>query len=139
MIPYLYIIVIVLAVNSCAGQKSSSKTNDKNFVEKVKSNFVVTKIDSTASYYFVYVLKDESTYKIISRKQDAKAELKKIQLENTYFFELSDIKTDNGNPLTGFSSTDPCFLLEDKTEVCREKGIFGPYRTENLKGIFYKK
>ncbi|MGV8947172.1 MAG: hypothetical protein ACOH1N_12135 [Lutibacter sp.] len=136
----LSLVIVASTMNSCVGQKSSLKKSDKNSVMEISGNFLITKIDSTTGYYFVYGSKNQAFYKIISKKESNQNDMKTIKLGETYFFNLNNfIKPNSDNPLTGFSSTDPCFFLDDKTEICREEGVLGIYVTENLKGITYQK
>ncbi len=139
MIRYLHIMIIILTVNSCAVHKVN-KNNKKNRSDySISSKFLITKIDSTNSYYLVYCSKNKKSYKIISKKVDNRNALNKIELGKKYFFELNDfLQKTNNNPLTGFCSAVPCFFLDDETEICHEDGVLGPYKTQNLKGIFYK-
>ncbi len=140
MLRYLYIIVVILTVNSCAGQKAEVNSKKETRGNSIYGEFAITKIDSTTSYYLIYCSKDEKSYQIISKKVNDKNTFSKIELGKKYLFELNEfLQTTNDNPLTGFSSADPCFFLDDKTEICREKDVFGPYVTKNLAGIYYVK
>lgn len=136
----LSLAIVASTMNSCVGQKSSSKKNDNSSIMEISGNFLITKVDSTASYYFIYGSKNQASYKIISKKQSLESNMETIRIGETYFFNLNDfMKRNSDNPLTGFSSTDPCFFLDDKTEVCREDNVLGPYKTENLRGLTYQK
>ena len=127
-------------MNSCVGQRTALKKSDKSYTEAMSGNFIITKIDSSALYYFIYVSKDQVLRKIISKKENIQNDLTRIKLGKTYFFNLNDfIYRDSDNPLTGFISMDFCYSLDDDTLVCPEDGVWGIYRTENLKGLIYQK
>lgn len=138
MFRYIFILILItLTTTSCAGQKRELK-NEKS-IKTITGNFVITKIDSTASYYLIYGSKKEDSYKIISRKEVKQNGLKTLEIGKSYLLSLKNFIQPNNNPLTGYSSSDPCFFLDDKTEICREKDVFGPYMTEDLIGLYYVK
>jgi hypothetical protein len=134
----LKMFVIIGFLNSCIAQKNVSDVNKSDMISGV---FTINKIDDTASFHLIYVIKDNNTYKIISRKTESLKDLEKIELNKSYKLKLVNYLelTKSDNPLTGFSSSDPCFMLDDGTEICREKDVLGIYGTDDLKGLYYKK
>lgn len=129
--------MITLTASSCAGQKRELKSKKSN--KTITDTLVITKIDSTTSYYIIYASKKEDLYKIISRKAVKQNRLETLEIGKSYLLSLKHYIQQNNNPLTGYSSSDPCFFLDDKTEICREKDVFGPYTSEDLKGLYYVK
>ena len=133
-----FAILITLTVTSCISQKKELK--NKNSSNILSDNFIVTKIDSTHSYYLIYVSKGKNLYKIISRKEIKQYKFNTLEIGKSYFLNLEYfVKYNYSNPLTGFNSSLPCFFLDDKTKICMEKGVFGPFKTKNLKGLYYVK
>lgn len=129
---FLFIIAI-----SC-GSKIKNTSQKSLTITDVDDLYKITKIDSINSFYFIYCDKDERIYKIISKKIDEKSKLNKIKENKYYRFQLTsfpDYSKDN-NPLTGFNSIEPCFMLDKQTKVCKEQGI-ELCTTKNLKGLYY--
>ncbi len=130
--------VIIGFLNSCIAQKNISNVNKSDTISGV---FTIKKIDDTASFHLIYAIKDNNTYKIISRKTESLKNLEEIKLNKSYKFKIVNYLelTKSDNPLTGFNSSDPCFMLDDGTEICREQDVLGVYGTDDLKGLCYKK
>lgn len=131
------IFIITLSCGYCLKGNQKKDTN-KDFVS---DTYKVFKIDSINSYYLIYCRKDNLNYKIISKKESKKEGKQIIVVENFYSFKLINFPnySDNENPLTGFSSTEPCIMLDKDTSICKEKGVTGLYTTNNLQGLYYIK
>ncbi|SEJ29509.1 hypothetical protein SAMN04488018_12239 [Myroides marinus] len=135
LIVYFFVIAI-----SCSSQMKNK--SDKNVTNTDENDlFKIAKIDSINSFYIIYCTKDEQNYKIISKKEDEKYKFEKINESEYYSFELTNFPdySNSDNPLTGFSSIEPCFMLDKDTQICKEQGIKGLYTTKNLKGLYYIK
>jgi CRISPR/Cas system Type II protein with McrA/HNH and RuvC-like nuclease domain len=131
----LYFFVTIL---SCSNIKNKPKDL---IVMESQGLYEISKIDSVNSYYFIYAIKNSQIHKIISNKVYRKNKFKKIKVGEFYTFELINFPnySDDKNPLTGFSSIDPCFMLDEVTEICNEEGVVGLYKTDNLEGLYYLK
>lgn len=130
---------MISGFSSCIGQRNNTKNGQ---VTAMEGDFLISKIENKNSYFIIYGVKDRDTFKILSKKSNSRLDLNKIERNKIYHLKLKDFweeGTIDKNPLTGFNSADPCFFLDEKTEICREKGVFGPYRTPNLDGLNYIK
>jgi uncharacterized protein YtpQ (UPF0354 family) len=131
------IVLLFIITISCSSQM---KHNSQRIITitDVDNLYKITKIDSVNSFYFIYCNKGEKTYKIISEKIDEKYKIDKIMENKYYRFQLTSFPdySKNDNPLTGFNSIEPCFMLDKQTKVCKEQGI-ELFITKNLKGLYY--
>lgn len=132
------IIFLMVIIFSCSFQvKNKSIQNSNNTA--ANDLFKVYKIDSINSFYFVYCTKNELNYKIISKKVNQKYKHIIIKENNSYSFKLKEFPdySNNNNPLTGYSPIVDCFMLDEETEICKEKDIKDLYTTPNLIGLYY--
>lgn len=132
---------IIFAITFSCGCRVKSSPNKVLKNSEIADSYKISKIDSVNSYYFIYCMKNEHNYKIISKKEANKNVLEKIEEGKYYEFSLNNFPdySKNNNPLTGYSSTEPCFMLDKDTRVCKEKGVDGLYTTKNLIGLYYVK
>ncbi|MHC5310111.1 hypothetical protein ACYSNM_08570 [Myroides sp. LJL116] len=133
----VYFFVIAISCGFQMKNKSDKKVTNTGENDLYK----ILKIDSISSFYIIYCTKDKQNYKIISKKEDEKYKFEKIKESECYSFELTNFPdyTISDNPLTGFSSIEPCFMLDKDTEICKEQGVKGLYTVSNLKGLYYIK
>jgi len=104
--------------------------------------YKVYKIDSVNSYYLIYAKKNDSLYKIVSKKDSVNCS-NKIRLNNNYSFMLHSLlaKSRIGNV-----SIDPknmnvnCFAFDKETFICLEgDSIKDIYHADNVKGLCFIK
>lgn len=134
------LISLLLLLFSCAGAAhvEKSKAQNKNeILHKIEA------IDSINSFYIVYTLIEERTYKIVSKKNNNEGCVK-IKTGNSYKLKLESLLSEKiklGD--TEFSSINSlqvdCFYFEENTKICREpdKNIYDLFKSENLNGLCY--
>lgn len=112
---------------------------------KKENDYKIIDIDSINNYYLVYAKKEDSLFKIVSKKEEVK-NAKKIELNKNYTLDLysrkSEAPTINGVKIAPINIIDiMCYNYENNTQICtdRKKGIYDLYSTKNLKGIYYIK
>ena len=106
--------------------------------------YLIYKIDSIHSYYLVYAKKNDSVYKILSKKAGF-VSCSQLQVNKDYQMNLFSIWNQdiwvggvNVNPALNLNVT--CLGLDDSTSVCieRDKGIYDLFSTNDLKGLCYQ-
>ncbi|WP_408042249.1 hypothetical protein [Tenacibaculum litopenaei] len=138
MFRYIFILMLMtLTKTNCTGHKKVLKNGKA--IKLITGNFIISKIDSTNSYYLIYGLKNKNSYKIISKKELSAETEEKLEIGKNYLLSLKNFRQQDDNPLTGYSSSDPCFFLDKNTQICTEENVFGPYITEDLVGLYYVK
>lgn len=130
----LLISLILVSCNYYPKNSIGNKINNANTSDLYK----ISKIDSINSYYVIYINQQDEIYKIISKKENTSHKFDIIKKNRYYRFKLINFpEYDNNDSLTGFSSIQPCFMLDPNTQVCKEKEVAGLYTTKNLKGLYY--
>lgn len=132
---YLYIISVIL-FSSCAVKKDP-------ITEKKTDSYLVEKIRKKGEWYMIYASKEDTLYKIISKKsKDINGLCTKIKRGKEYDFILQSEKnfapTIDGikiNPVN-FSG---CYYYSGNTLICLEpeNGIWELYTAENIKGLIF--
>lgn len=124
-------------------------TSNKNVVSTVhqeglgdESVFKVYKIDSVNSYYLIYAQKQDSLFKIVSKK-DSCLNTKLIEIGEKYAFLLKSIwntpiqiKGANASPSSVYNVS--CVNLDDSTKICLERDSINDVHTaSNICGLCF--
>lgn len=124
-----YILILsAILLASCAPKLKPSAT----------TSYYVYKVDSINTYYLIYAKKNDSLYKIVSKKESVGG-CSEIKEKNSYDFKLKSLlknrfkNTSFPKPMGDANIT--CFTFEDDTQICKEKDIFDLYFADNLKGL----
>jgi hypothetical protein len=136
----LITLTLMIFICSCSSFKTVSK-------EKISSSYLVREIKSKNDWYIIYAIRKDSTYKIVAKKEEAKAKYcKKIAVGHYYDFILHSMRENapviNGVKLQPANYLDiHCYSYDSRTEICIEpkKGIYDLYSAENLKGLCISK
>lgn len=131
-----FLILISLIIVACCTSKSESKSYVKNGIEAYK----VYKIDSINTYYLIYAKRNDSLYKIVSKKEMI-ASGNKICLNDNYAFKLhstlSEFRIGNVT-ISPKSSNVNCFAFDKETNICLEgDSIRDLYQADNIKGLYF--
>jgi hypothetical protein len=107
---------------------------------KNENNFLIKQIKSKKSWYIIYAVKNDSLYKIVSKKVDYQnKECKKIQIGKYYNFIIqSNIPVIDGVKMLPTNYLDVKTPFYDKKSVFSiepENGIFDSYQAKNLWGL----
>lgn len=132
----IYVLFLAI-IFSCGQSKLLNQEHNKTLYQ-------VYKIDSVGIYYLIYAKKQDSLYKIVSKKEHISKSLK-IEENKFYNFKLHSLlknrfkNTKFKPPMNDLDIT--CFTFEGNTEICREiqNRIFDLYYADNIKGIYYIK
>ena len=132
-----YILVFFLLA-ACSSAKKMFPPPD---VSVDNSKYEVSKIDSLNNYYFIYLKRSDSVFKLVSQKKVV-LNCQKIEIKRKYIFELISIWNQpimiNGVDVS--PSTTPhvnCIGLDNTTKVCLERssGINDIFYAKNLTGL----
>ena len=141
----IWILMIMLA--SCKSQQMDLKSEPSklNFGTQFKGK--VTRLDSIANYYLIFVENEDSYFKIVSKKVDGKSNGVKIQLDSIYGFKINQItdrkgayeSNESGMPTPinyldiaacrDFEGTEIC--TESSFELAKATNVVGLYIAEN--------
>lgn len=138
----LKLFIISLVVTNVFGNCSAQKTIKRDLnPDTVQAFMLVVKIIPTDSFYLIYAKYDDKLLRIISKKTFEIEDQILIEVNKTYFLKLVDYydHQESTNPLTGFNSSRPCFFLSDQTPICSETDVYGPYKSLNLRDLYYQK
>lgn len=112
------------------------------------SLYLVKKIDSINNWYTIYATKNDSSFKIVVKKQnhqDLKCK-RMIRVGLSYYLMLHSRKNEvpeiNGVKIKPVNSLDvQCYTYDDSTSICIEpkKGIYDLFHTPDIKGLCYVK
>lgn len=135
MMKNILLLAIVLFFYGCRGTGTNSP--EKTYL----GNYQVTRIDSIGNYYLIYAFRNDSTFKIVSKKYAVKY-CNRILQSNSYFFSLrsSLIDTSIGEGLyspKGNLSVN-CHGYDNDTTICFEDGcVRDLFYADNIKGLCY--
>lgn len=88
----------------------------------------INKIKTVGKYYVIYAVKNDSTYKIVSKKEKMSG-CKKIKKNESYPLKFSKIQSLAGSEVD-------CFSFDAKTAICKEPDVeLG--LVSNLKGLYF--
>ena len=79
--------IVIGFSNHCFGQKNFSETNKSKIISGV---FLINKIDSTKSFYFIRAVNNKKTYQIISKKTELLTGFNKIELNKSDTIAVKD-------------------------------------------------
>lgn len=121
----------------CVSTKPKSESNNMNL------GYKVYKIDSLNSYYLIYAKREDSFYKILSKKEYPRL-CDQIQEGAVYKFKLHSLLKNRQiagkEVLPQNSLLVNCFSFDDSTSICIEKdSINDLHAAENIKGLCYLK
>lgn len=139
------VLVLLFAIlMSCSHSKTihteNTQSNVKNLGATNMASYEVYKIDSVNSFYLVYARKNDSLYKIVSKKEYVENG-DRIQKGNVYGFQLharSENRTIAGAKLLPQNSLlVTCFSYDDSTKICLERdSINDLHYADNLRGLY---
>lgn len=138
-----FLIIICLIASSCFHLKGIHKEEmkPKRISHDVRNftSYKVYKIDSINNFYLIYVRRNDSLYKIVSKKEDVE-NCNRIQNNNTYDFILharSENRTIDGVKILPQNSLlVNCFTYSTSTTICLERdSINDLHYADNLKGL----
>lgn len=142
----VFLILILNFVLFSCGEKLSHQTNKvkqnvSNHEVKNDSLYEVYKIDSVNIFYIVYARKNNTNFKIISKKTGL-INCDKVLVDYYYNLKLKsilrqEVKLGDKSFSSAGNLLVNCFTFEGNTEICREDGISDLYRAENLNGLCY--
>lgn len=135
-------LLILLCINLYTYSCSSLKQSTGDYGVGSEDAYRVDKIKSKNNWNIIYVSKNDSIYKIVSRKENNCSLNRKIKIGKYYKFimhsERDDSPTIDGLEIDPVNYLDiECFSYDEKTEICIEpkKNIFDLYSAENLHGL----
>ncbi len=132
-------ILIFVLLCSCVDSKTLSN------MSKTDSLYLIKSIDSVNNWYTIYATRNDSSYKIVVRKENQNLECKRIvSVGQFYSLVLHSRKNEvpeiNGVKIKPMNSLDiQCYAYDETTNICIEpqKGIYDLYHTPNIKGLCY--
>jgi len=135
-------IIILAMLYSC-----SSSRIQKNMSQS-DSLYLVKKIDSINNWYTIYATKNDSSFKIVVKKQDHQNLRCKrmIRVGQSYSLELHSRKNEvpeiNAIKIKPVNSLDiQCYTYDEATSICIEpkRGIYDLFHTPDIEGLCYLK
>lgn len=134
--------ILLLLLCSCS---NSRKISDKSHSD---SGYLIKAIDTVNSWCIIYATKNDSSYKIVVKKEDKPSlECKRVILIGEYYdltlhSKRNEAPVINGVKLAPVNYLDiHCYTYDERTNICidPEKGIYDLYHTANIKGMCYIK
>lgn len=131
---YFVILVITFCGISCNSQQKALESR----VDTEK--YYVYQIDSIDNYFLIYTKKEDTIFKIVSKKEALK-KCDLVKINNSYHFDLysqSSVPLITGEIIAPVSIYDVvCHTFENGTKICtdRKSGIYDLYYARNLKGL----
>lgn len=138
-------LILVLIFFSCSTHSRLSKNSDSKILDNnFDTSYKVYKIDSINSYYLIYAKKNDSIYKIVSKKVAIGNNDNRININSEYFFKLhsnlADAHIGNMKILPQNSLLVNCFYYDDSTSICLERDSINElYHADNVKGLYFIK
>lgn len=135
-------ILILAMLCSCASSRIQKNMSQSD------SLYLVKKIDSINNWYTIYAAKNDSSFKIIVKKQDhqnlqCKRMIRVGQLYNLVLHSRkNEVPEINGVKIKPVNSLDiQCYTYDEATSICIEpkKGIYDLFHTPDIKGLCYLK
>lgn len=135
-----YLLILFSLTFAC-----SCKNIQRTMIKNETFQYEIEKIDSINNWYILNAKKNDTVYKIISKKINlANGKCEKIKIGEKYRFSLhsrnENPPTINGVKLRPQNYLDiRCYSFDEKTEICiePEKGIYNLYFTKELQGLCY--
>jgi hypothetical protein len=137
-------LILILICTSCKSKKLETEISQPRFELGIDVFAKVSRIDSIANYYLVFIEDEKDFFKIVSDKNQAKYyNAIKIEIGEYYKFKVKPI-TNRRPPSTNDKFT-PVNYLDiakchkfNETEICTESS-FELATAFNLKGLYLKK
>lgn len=136
------LIVIIFLIAMISYSQTKNAPNKFDFKENTLPFYEVFKIDSLNNFYMIYGRKDNSIYKIISKKENIK-NCNIIRVNHKYQFDLKSHSSQapiiNGVKL--YAPNVDCYAFSEKTTICLERniGVYELYYADNAKGLCFIK
>lgn len=126
------ILILVFVIISCNTQKRIDNSIEEKMLYKVY------KIDSINDYYLVFAKKQDSIFKIVSKKNFSK-NCNSVKVGKKYSFKLKSNRTlaPTINGVKIAAQNVDCYVFDKETSICvdRKNGIYNLYFADNLKGL----
>lgn len=114
-------------------------------IKNTDSTYRVVKIKTKGDCYIIHAEKNDSLFKIISKKvNDTEDDLELLKKGRSYYFDFCRDKStaDKGEPLSGVANNldikNKSVFIDGKTRIRFTKRFhYRLYTTDNLKGLFY--
>ena len=105
----------------------------------VNATYRITKVDSTGNYYLIYALRNDSLFKIVSKKNGQK-DCKSIMINNSYDLQLrsdfSDVPLNDGTFSAKRSLLVSCFGYDSVTTICYDSDcVRDLFHSDNISGL----
>lgn|GEM_PF-1344359 len=139
-IPILLFIILL----GCSYSNLTHSGVTRSLVKKnITTSYKVYKIDSINSFYLIYAKRNDSLYKIVSKKATI-ISCNKIEKDGEYDFNLhsrlSDRRIGNKEILPQNSLLVNCFSYDDSTTICLERdSINDLFYADNVKGLCFER
>jgi hypothetical protein len=112
---------------------------------KSDSLYIIKSIDSVNNWYTIYATKNDSSYKIVVKKENQNLGCKRVitvgqSCNLVLHSRKNEVLAINGVKIKPVNSLDvQCYTYDETTNICIEpkKGIFDLYHTPNIKGLCY--
>lgn len=128
------ILIFFLILVSCTAKNIHSQATKS----ESKTLYEVYAIDSINNYYLIYAKKNDTLFKIVSKKQND-LKCKSISIGRFYPFSLKSNSSlapiINGVKIAPLNVD--CYQFDINTKICTEKhnGIYELYLPENISGL----
>ena len=138
------ILILILILVSCKSKKVGTELSKPNFELGIDVFAKVSRIDSIANYYLVFIENEEEFFKIVSDKNQAKYYNGiKVEIGEKYKFKIQQV-TDRrpSRPNDRFTPVNYLDIAQcrnfDKTEICTESS-FELATASNMRGLYLRK
>jgi hypothetical protein len=122
--------IILLFFSSCLEETQNGKKNDNLYEQTL---YRVDKIDSINNYYLIYASKEDTSYKIISKKKQTKSGIK-IQVKGIYDFRLNSMLSDEFSYCAGIVSF---IMLDSGTKISVIDTVYKFRSSSNIEGLYF--
>lgn len=132
--------MLYILMCSCVDPTNSGNKPKSDSLYSIKS------IDSVNNWYTIYATRNDSSYKIVVKRENGEdlACKRRIMVGQSYNLVLHSRKNEvpeiNGAKIKPVNSLDvQCYTYDESTNICIEpkKGIYDLYHTPNIKGLCY--
>ncbi len=140
------LMLLLIVISGCIHSRVTQ--SDSNQQQKIISNndslYKIYKIDSINNYYLIYAKRQDTLYKIVSKKEIIPNCIH-VRVGEEYMLLLSSIWTKkimigNVNASPSVIPHVTCLGFDDSTEICLERdSINDLHYAENIKGLCFIK
>ncbi|WP_417366730.1 hypothetical protein [Flavobacterium beibuense] len=128
-----FLLLLTVLILSCGSHNKNNKSPNSAYIYK---------IESINDYYLIYAKRNDSLFKIVSKKESTEncLTIKKGQSYNLNLKSLYDVAPIiNGVKIYTFQID--CYAFDEQTSICLERnnGIHDLYFTDDIIGLCYKK